>query len=201
MVFIGSGTANPDNRGVTRFGFRGARFTTVEALARGDSDATTDEQRGRDRYATAKWCNMVTTVEWARRVDPALTTFLCLDPGLMPGTGLARTAPAVVQLAWSSVLRWVAPLMNDTSTPERSGAAALRLLTAPGVVSGDIVAFDSKPSRRVWAATRDPEQGKRVFDETERFLSQRRAPTRVTSTVSGPPVFPAGRLVGESTST
>jgi NAD(P)-dependent dehydrogenase (short-subunit alcohol dehydrogenase family) len=174
VIFIGSGTANPENRTATRFGFRGARFTSIEALAKGESDGADDKQRGQDRYATSKWCNMVTTVEWTRRVDPAVTTFLCLDPGLMAGTGLARTAPAPLQLVWKSALKWVAPLMDDTSTPERSAAAAVNLLTAPTVVPGSIVSFDGAPSRRVWAPTFDPELGRRVFDETVAFLARPR---------------------------
>jgi NAD(P)-dependent dehydrogenase (short-subunit alcohol dehydrogenase family) len=174
VLFIGSGTANPDNRTATRFGFRGARFTSIEALAKGESDGADDKQRGQDRYATGKWCNMVTTVEWTRRVDPAVTTFLCLDPGLMAGTGLARTAPAPLQLVWKSALKWVAPLMDDTSTPERSAAAAVQLLTAPTVVPGSIISFDGRPSRRVWASTFAPELGRRVFDETVAFLARSR---------------------------
>ncbi|MCU0701717.1 MAG: SDR family NAD(P)-dependent oxidoreductase [Myxococcaceae bacterium] len=175
VIFIGSGTSNPTNRTATRFGFRGARFTSIEALARGESDGGDDKQRGQDRYATGKWCNMVTAVEWTRRVAPAQTTFLCLDPGLMAGTGLARTAPGPIKLVWNSALKWVAPLMDDTSTPERSAATAVQLLTAPAVVPGSIIAFDGQPSRRVWAPTFDPALGRKVFDETEAFFAARSA--------------------------
>lgn len=175
VIFIGSGTANPLNRTATRFGFRGPQYTSIEALARGDADGADDQQRGRDRYATGKWCNMVTTVEWTRRVDPSVTTFLCLDPGLMAGTGLARTAPAPLRVVWNTALRWVAPLMDDTSTPERSAAAAVHLLTAPDVTPGSITSYDRKPSHRVWEETFNPAWGQRVFDETAAFLARRSA--------------------------
>lgn len=180
VIFIGSGTANPGNRTATRFGFRGARFTSIGALARGEADGHDDRQRGQDRYATGKWCNMVTTVEWTRRVDPKRTTFLCLDPGLMVGTGLARTAPAPMRVLWKTVLRWVAPVLDDTSTPERSAATAARLLTDDTVSPGAIIGFDGAPSRRVWAPTLDPELGRTVFDETVAFLAGRQ-PGRVVS--------------------
>jgi len=162
-----------ENRTATRFGFRGARFTNIEALAQGESDGRDDKQRGQDRYATGKWCNMVTAVEWMWCVDPSVTTFLCLDPGLMAGTGLARTAPAPLQLVWKSALKWFAPLLDDTSTPERSAAAALHLLTAPTVIPGSIVDFHGAQSRRVWGPTLDPVLGRRVFDETEAFFARR----------------------------
>lgn len=172
VLFIGSGTHNPQNRTATVFGFRGARFTSVDALARGESDAASDRQRGLDRYATSKLLNMVTAMELARRIRPERTAFFTLDPGLMAGTGLARTAPAPVRLLWSTVLRWVAPLLPDTSTPERSGAAAAWLLTAPGVAarSGEVFDYERKPSTRVWAAARDEDLGRRVLDETLALL-------------------------------
>ncbi|MFM7737016.1 MAG: SDR family NAD(P)-dependent oxidoreductase [Alphaproteobacteria bacterium] len=174
VVFIGSGTHNPDNRTATVFGFRGARFTSVPALARGESDATSDRQRGLDRYATSKLLNTVTAMEFARRIPAERTAFFTLDPGLMAGTGLARTAPAPVRLLWSTVLRWVAPLLPDTSTPERSAAAAAWLLTDPDVTSrsGEVFDFERKPSARVWAAARSEGLGRRVLDESLQLLGE-----------------------------
>ena len=172
VLFIGSGTHNPDNRFATLFGFRGARFTSIDALARGDGDGTTDRQRGFDRYATSKFLNTVCGVELARRVPAARTAFFTLDPGLMPGTGLARTAPAPVRLLWSTVLRWVAPLLPDTSTTERSGATAAWLLTDPAVVaqSGEVFSYDRRPSTRVWPRVREPDVGRAVVEQTLALL-------------------------------
>ena len=172
VLFIGSGTHNPLNRTATVFGFRGARFTSVDALARGECDATSDRQRGFDRYATSKLLNMVTAMELARRIPAQRTAFFTLDPGLMPGTGLARTAPAPVRVLWSTLLRWIAPLLPDTSTPERSAAAAAWLLTDPAVVarSGEVFDFERRPSERVWPPARDPELGRRALDETLALL-------------------------------
>jgi len=172
VIFIGSGTHNPENRTATVFGFRGARFTSIDALARGECDATSERQRGFDRYATSKLLNMVTAMELARRIPAERTAFFTLDPGLMAGTGLARTAPAPVRVLWSTLLRWISPLLPDTSTPERSAAAASWLLTDPGVVarSGEVFDFACRPSSRVWPAARDPELGRRALDETLALL-------------------------------
>lgn len=171
VLFIGSGTHNPHNRAAL-LGFRGGRFTTIAALARGDGDALTARQLGMDRYATSKFLNMVTAVELGRRYPAATTAFFALDPSLMAGTGLARTAPAVVRAVWFTVLRWIAPLLPDTSTPERSGATAAWLMTAEKVLaqSGEVFAYDRALSRRVWDRVRDPEMGRRVLDETVALL-------------------------------
>ncbi|MGH9838723.1 MAG: SDR family NAD(P)-dependent oxidoreductase [Blastocatellia bacterium] len=172
VLFIGSGTHNPDNRDTAMFGFRGARFTTIDALARGDGDATSTRQLGLDRYATSKFLNMVTASELARRYPAETTAFFTLDPGLMAGTGLARTAPQIFRVVWSSVLRWVAPLLPDTSTPARSGATAAWIMTADDLLSrnGEVFSYDREPSRRVWDRARDPETGRRVLEESLELL-------------------------------
>jgi NAD(P)-dependent dehydrogenase (short-subunit alcohol dehydrogenase family) len=172
VLFIGSGTHNPDHPTATIFGFRGARFTSIEALARGESDGSSDRQRGMDRYATSKLLNMVTAMELARQIPRERTTFLTLDPGLMAGTGLARSAPAPVRFVWSKLLPYVARLLPDTSTPERSAAAAAWLLTDSGVVaqSGEVFGFDRRPSRHVWTGARDPQLARTALAESLAFL-------------------------------
>lgn len=174
VLFIGSGTHNPNNATAKMFGFRGARFTTIDELARGDSDATSPRQMGMDRYATSKFLNMVTAKELARRYPPEQIAFFTLDPGLMAGTGLARTAPAPIRAVWSSVLPWIAPLLPDTSTTERSGATAAWLMTADGLRSrsGEVFSYDRQPSRRVWERANETEVGRRVVEESLTLLKE-----------------------------
>jgi NAD(P)-dependent dehydrogenase (short-subunit alcohol dehydrogenase family) len=172
VLFIGSGTHNPDHRMASLFGFRGAHFTSIEALARGEANGRSDRQRGMDRYATSKFLNMLTAMELARRIPRDRTVFLTLDPGLMAGTGLVRSAPAAVRFAWARLLPRIAPLLPDTSTPARSASAAVWLLTDPGVIArhGEVFSFDCRPSTRVWPPARDPQLGRRALDESLAFL-------------------------------
>ncbi|MFO1079412.1 MAG: SDR family NAD(P)-dependent oxidoreductase [Reyranellaceae bacterium] len=172
VLGIGSGTHNPANPVAGLFGFRGGRFTSIAGLAAGEADgAASLRQQAMDRYATSKLLAMATTVEMARR-DPAVR-FACLDPGLMPGTGLAREAPAPVRLVWSTVLRAAVPLLPDASTPARSAAAAVRLI-AGGAESGGIYDFTGGPSHRVWSKVREPAFGRQVVDDSLAFLAARR---------------------------
>lgn len=173
VLFIGSGTHDPNHRSATRFGFRGARFTSIEALAKGEADpAADDRQRGMDRYATSKLLNTVTAMELARRIARERTAFFTLDPGLMAGTGLARSNGALLRFAWSYVLPLVAPLLPDTSTTERSGATAARLLTDPDVIAqnGEVFSFDRKPATHVSRDARDPALARAVVDQTLALL-------------------------------
>jgi len=118
--FVGSGTLDPDNRGARRFGFRGGRFSDVAALAAGKGDPeASSAQNARDRYATSKLCNLLTVRALAKRGVAAFA----FDPGLMPGTGLARDYGIVSRMAWSSVLRVAALAMPGASSARRSGRA------------------------------------------------------------------------------
>ncbi|MCE9575904.1 MAG: SDR family NAD(P)-dependent oxidoreductase [Deltaproteobacteria bacterium] len=134
VVFIGSGTLDPRDRGARRFGFRGGQYTTARALADGAGDPAVDEaQHGRDRYATSKLCNLLMMAELARRVPAAQVGFHALDPGLMPGTNLARDRSWIERLLWRTVMRAAVPLIPGASTARRSGAAVAWLATDPAL--------------------------------------------------------------------
>lgn len=171
VVGVGSGTHNPDNKAARLFGFRGGKFTSIEALARGETDGSGDQARGRNRYATSKLLTTITAIELARRTS--LARFATFDPGLMPGTGLARTAPWYGRVVWSSVLGWVAPLMDDTSTPERSARSLAKLLTEGPITSGQTYGHDGGISHRLWKGAHDTELGARIVDESLAALRAR----------------------------
>jgi NAD(P)-dependent dehydrogenase (short-subunit alcohol dehydrogenase family) len=144
VVFVGSGTHDPRDRGAARFSFRGGRYTDARALAdgRGD-DAASPRQRNRDRYATSKLCNLLATHELARRIPAERACVLAIDPGLMPGTGLAREGGVLVRLGWHTVLRAAALAMPGASTARRSAAALAWALSTPelAAASGAYVDF------------------------------------------------------------
>lgn len=92
---------------------------------------------GRRRYTTSKLCNVLTNYELARqlsageRAAPAITVN-ALDPGLMPGTGLARDYSGVQPFAWRYLLPALTVLPGiNVHTPGRSARALARLITDP----------------------------------------------------------------------
>jgi len=174
VLFIGSGTHNPNNRTATIFGFRGAKFTSIKNCADGLDNTGSIQQIGIDRYATSKFLNMVTTVELARRMPPERVSFFCLDPGIMAGTGLARTAPAPLRFVWTHLLPFAAKLLPDASTPIRSGKAAAWIVTSKALEkqTGTIFSFDCKPSTRVWENVFDAKIGRHVIDDSLSLLTE-----------------------------
>lgn len=49
------------------------------------------------RYSTSKLCNILTTYELQKRPSKTNITENAFDPGMVPGTGLARTYPPLLR--------------------------------------------------------------------------------------------------------
>ncbi len=160
VVFTASGTHDPADPGARRFGFRGGIYPGIERVACGDLDASVPaKQQGMDRYATSKLVAILHVYALARRTPADGPRWFAYDPGLMPGTGLARTRSAFERWAWSTILPVVARTMPGASTPRRSAATCARLLTGrlfpqeSGVhldFSGRRTASSADSNRRDW---------------------------------------------------
>lgn len=130
VVFTASGTHDPTNGAARLFGFRGGVYPGIDRVARGDLDASASEkQLGLDRYATSKLVAILYVYARARSMPEGGPRWFAYDPGLMPGTGLARDRSAMERWAWSTVLPVVARAIPGASTPRRSAAIYAQLLT------------------------------------------------------------------------
>ncbi len=130
VVLTASGTHDPADRGARLFGFRGGLFVGADRVARGELDpAASPKQQGMDRYATSKLCAILQVHALARRAATDGPRFIAFDPGLMPGTGLARERSILERWAWSTVLPVLARPMPGASTAPRSATAYAKILT------------------------------------------------------------------------
>jgi NAD(P)-dependent dehydrogenase (short-subunit alcohol dehydrogenase family) len=92
---------------------------------------------GRRRYTTSKLCNVLFTYELSRRLQEEGMESInvnAYNPGLMPGTGLARDYNPLMRFAWNVILpaihiisKSVIPMNNASD----SGKALARLLLDP----------------------------------------------------------------------
>ena len=117
VVVVSSGTHDPD-----KFtGMPSPNYTRAAELA--DPAALTDPSEGRRRYTTSKLCNVLFTYELDRRLGHGEkgVTVTAFDPGLMPGSGLARDYSPAGRLAWRYLLPAlrVLPGVNSTRTSGR----------------------------------------------------------------------------------
>ena len=173
VLGVGSGTHNPNDRIARLFGFRGGRYSSITELAAGTSDARSDRQAGMDRYATSKLAFMATASALARRYSD--TRFLTLDPGLMPGTGLVRTAPAPIKWAWKAILPKLVPIIPGASTPQRSAKSGIDVLFDETSVSGQVYDDGARRSSDMWEKVHDPAFGQLVLDQSLSFLTAKDA--------------------------
>lgn len=108
IVLTSSGTHDPAQKS----GLPDAIYDDAATLAH--PTAETAKYAGRQRYATSKLCNVLWTYALNRRLQTAgkHMTVVAFDPGLMPGTGLAREATSFEQFLWNVVLPRVIPLLR-----------------------------------------------------------------------------------------
>jgi NAD(P)-dependent dehydrogenase (short-subunit alcohol dehydrogenase family) len=110
-------------------------------LAR-DGASTRGRFDGRRTYAASKLCNLWFAFELSRRIERARLAppgrpieVAAFDPGLVPGSGLARHHSAIARTAWTRVLPVatlaLAPFFPTIGSLRRSGAALARLALEP----------------------------------------------------------------------
>lgn len=116
-------------------------WNSTFALAKGElgPSATNDDEnadRGR-RYSTSKLASIYLTYGLAQQLPEGITVN-AFDPGMMPGTGLAREYTGLIRFMWDLVMPRVLPLMRrfitqNIHSPKESGIALARLITDPAL--------------------------------------------------------------------
>jgi NAD(P)-dependent dehydrogenase (short-subunit alcohol dehydrogenase family) len=169
VVFICSGVEDPQRRPAVIAGFRGGRYISAEASARGEWAPGGSKIPGGDAYATSKQCNLASVLEFAREM-PRLR-FNAVEPGFAPGTNLGRDSNLLLRVLGKYVLSPFAPFIKYWSTPKASARVITRLLTDDS--SGSGVYYDERGRPMTGSAlVRDPEFSARVVAETRALLAQ-----------------------------
>lgn len=172
VVFVASAVENPEHKPAKAFGFRGGRFISVEASARGEWAPDGSKQPGADAYATSKLCVLAATLGFAR--ESHRLHFNAVEPGVNPTTALARDAPAVVRALSAALIPALMPLLlpfiKVLSTPKRAARVLAKILTD---TSGQTGVYYDEGGHPMLGSTlvRDPKFQDRVVAETRAFLS------------------------------
>lgn len=167
VVFVCSAVEDPGRRIAVAAGFRGARYVSAEASARGEWLPGGSTLPGADAYATSKQGNLATVLAFARE-HPRLR-FRGVEPGVTPGSNLGRDANLVLR-SLSRAFSPVAPLLPHYSTPRRAARLLTRVLTDPSEATG--VYYDEKGRPLAGSAqVRDPRFSDRYVAETRALLA------------------------------
>ena len=169
VVFICSGVEDPARRPATIAGFRGGRYLSAEASARGEWAPGGSRLPGGDAYATSKQCNLATVLAFAREM-PRLR-FNAVEPGFNPGTDLGRDSSVLLRLLARYVLAPLAPLIKYWSNPKTAARVITEVLTDESGRTG--VYYDEKGRPMDGSElVREPEFDDRVVAETRALLAQ-----------------------------
>jgi NAD(P)-dependent dehydrogenase (short-subunit alcohol dehydrogenase family) len=163
IVVVSSGTHDPSKH----TGMPDPRYTAAADLAHPHAERSADD--GRRRYTTSKLCNVLFTYELDRRLGDGVTVN-AFDPGLMPGSGLARDYPPVQRLAWRYLLPAlrVLPGVRSTRTSGRYLAALVNDSRFDGV-SGRY--FDGLRPIKSSADSYDRDKALDLWQTSERLLA------------------------------
>jgi NAD(P)-dependent dehydrogenase (short-subunit alcohol dehydrogenase family) len=169
IVFVVSAVEDPERKPAVAAGFRGGRYISAEASARGEWKPGGAKKPGFDAYATSKQAILAAAMAFARET-PRLH-FNAIEPGFNPTTGLGGgDVGAFVRFLQTFVIPILVPLLMPfiriLSTPKRAARVITRILVdasgQTGVyyderghpMQGSAIVSDRKFQDRVVAETR-----------------------------------------------
>ena len=117
ITFTASGTHDPDQKS----GMPAPEFKEAKLLAYPVETDETKIKVGQRRYATSKLCNILTTYELQKRLANTKIRVNAFDPGLVPGTGLARNYPPVLKFISDYVFKALIVFVHNVNTAQNSG--------------------------------------------------------------------------------
>ena len=168
VVFVASGVEDAERKPAKMAGFRGGRYISAEASARGEWKPGGAKAPGADAYATSKQCTLATALEFARET-PRLR-FNAVEPGFNPATALGREANVAVRFLLKHVLPLLVPVMKYWSTPKQAAHVITRVVLNASGETG--VYYDDEGHPMLASAlVRDPSFTACVVAETRALLT------------------------------
>jgi NAD(P)-dependent dehydrogenase (short-subunit alcohol dehydrogenase family) len=169
ILFVTSAVEDPGRKLAVRFGFRGARYISAEASARGEWKPGGSVRPGFDSYATTKQGALVTAREFARE-NPRLR-INAIEPGLMPMTSLGRDAPPHVHFFATRILPLLSPFIKHLTTPQRAARVLTKVLLNESGKTGVYYDESGRPMPGS-EQSRDPTFTARVVAETRALVEK-----------------------------
>jgi NAD(P)-dependent dehydrogenase (short-subunit alcohol dehydrogenase family) len=173
VVFVVSAAEDPERKPAVHAGFRGGRYVSAEASARGEWKPGGSNKPGFDAYATTKQALLAAAMAFARET-PRLH-INAIEPGVNPTTGLGGAdLSAFVRFVQKFIVPLLVPLLMPfikiLSTPKRAAREITKILINTSGQTGVYYDEGGRPMRSS-ALVRDPTFQDRVVAETRTFLA------------------------------
>lgn len=171
VLFVTSAVEDPERKPAVAFGFRGGRYLSAEASARGEWAPGGAAQPGLDAYATSKQCILAAALAFAR--ETSRLHFNAIEPGVTPATGLARdtfTFGMLSKYVIPLLVPLLMPFIKILSTPQRAARVITQILLDE---SGQTGVYYDESGQPMLGSTlvRDPKFQERVVAETRALLA------------------------------
>ena len=164
---------DPERKAAVAFGFRGGRYISAEAGARGEWKPGGSTNPGTDAYATSKQAILAAAMVFARET-PRLR-FNAIEPGVNPTTGLGGAdVGAFMRFVQKRIMPLFVPLLRPfikiLSTPKQAARVITKILTD---ASGQTGVYYDEGGRPMLGSVlvRDPKFQDRVVAETRALLA------------------------------
>jgi NAD(P)-dependent dehydrogenase (short-subunit alcohol dehydrogenase family) len=172
VIFVVSAVEDPERKPAVAAGFRGGRYISAEASARGEWKPGGATRPGLEAYATSKQAILAAAMVFARET-PRLH-FNAVEPGVNPTTALARDAGAFVRLLSKTLIPLLVPLLMPfikiLSTPKRAARVITKIMIDASGQTG--VYYDEGGHPMLGSAlVRDPKFQDRIVAETRALLA------------------------------
>jgi NAD(P)-dependent dehydrogenase (short-subunit alcohol dehydrogenase family) len=173
VVFVVSAVEDPERKPAMSAGFRGGRYISAEASARGEWKPGGSTKPGFDAYATSKQAMLAAAMAFARE-SPRLH-INAIEPGFNPTTGLGGgDVNAFVRFLQRFVIPLLVPLLvpfiKILSTPKRAARVITKVLIDASGRTGIYFDEGGHPMQGS-VLVRDPKFQDRVVAETRAFLA------------------------------
>jgi len=173
VVFVASAVEDPERKPAHAVGFRGARYISAEASARGEWIPGGSKLPGADAYATSKQCNLAAVMAFAR--ETPWLRFNAVEPGVNLTTSLGqRDANAFARFASKYVIPLLVPLLlpffKFLSTPQRAARVLTKILIDTSGQTGIYYDERGQPMQGSMLV-RDPKFQDRIVAETRALLA------------------------------
>ena len=173
VVFVVSAVEDPERKPAVSAGFRGGRYISAEASARGEWKPGGSTKPGFDAYATSKQAILAAALAFAREI-PRLHID-AIEPGFNPTTGLGGgDVSAFVRFVQRFVVPLLVPLLMPfikiLSTSKRAAREINKILIDTSRHTGVYYDEGGHPMQGS-ALVRDPKFQDRVVAETRAFLA------------------------------
>ena len=167
VVFITSAVEDPERKPAVRAGFRGSRYLSAAAAARGEYQPGGSSRPGMDAYATSKQGNLAAAFSLAEE-HPRLR-FRAIEPGVNPASNLGSDVPPALHML-ARVLSPALSLLPHFTTPKRAARVIVRIVTDPSDASGVYYDENGHPMSGS-TQINDPAYADRYIAESRKLLA------------------------------